>query len=215
MHICHGKLIWRTPWASHGIALGLLHGWMPCISSMASSSGEHHGHPMELHWGSCMGGCHAYLPWQAHLENTMGIPWNCIGALAWGDAMHIFHGKLIWRTPWASHGIALGLLHGWMPCISSMASSSGEHHGHPMELHWSSCMGGCHPYLPWQAHLENTMGIPWNCIGNLAWVDAMHIFHGKLILRTPWASHGIALGLVHGWMPCISSMASSSGEHHG
>merc|ERR1712218_321917 len=176
MHICHGKLIWRTPWASHGIALGLLHGWVPCISAMASSSGEPHGHPMELHWGSCMGGCHAYLPWQAHLENTMGIPWNCIGALAWVDAMHIFHGKLIWRTPWASHGIALGILHGWVPSISSMASSSGEHHGHPMELHWSSCMGGCHPYLPWQAHLENTMGIPWNCLGALAWVDAMDIF---------------------------------------
>merc|ERR1712012_1309585 len=111
---------------------------------LASSYGSHHGHPMELHWDSWMGGCHAYL------------------------------GKLIWKSPWASHGIALGLLDGWVPCIS------------------------------WQAHMEVTMGIPWNCIGIPGWVGAMHIFHGKLIWRSPWASHGIALRLLDGWVPCIS-----------
>merc|ERR1712218_505197 len=191
---------------------------------------------MELHWDSWMGACHGYLPWQAQVQVTLGSPWNCIGAPGWVDAMDIFHGKLMWRSPWASHGIALGLLDGWMPWISSMASSCGDHHGHPMEWHlglldgwmswipsmasscgdhhghpmewhWDSWMGGCHGYLPWQAHVEITMGIPWNGIGTPGWVDAMDIFHGKLMWRSPWASHGIALGLLDGWMPWISSMA--------
>merc|ERR1712155_435496 len=167
MDIFHGKLMWGSPWASHGLALGLLDG-----------------------------GCHGYLPWQAHVGITMGIPWTCIGAPGWVDAMDIFHGKLMWGSPWASHGIALGLLDGWMPWTSSMASSCGDHHGHPMELQWDSWMGECHGHLPWQAHVEITMGIPWNCIGTPGWVDAMDIFHGKLMWRSPWASHGIALGLL-------------------
>merc|ERR1712155_486471 len=111
MDIFHGKLMWRSPWASHGIAVGLLDG-----------------------------GCHGHLPWQAHVEITMGIPWNCSGTPGW-----------------------------WMPWTSSMASSCGDHHGHPMELQWDSWM-----------------------------VDAMDIFHGKLMWRSPWASHGIAVGLLDG-----------------
>merc|ERR1712155_180179 len=215
MDVFHGKLMWRSPWASNGIALGLLDGWRPWMSSMASSCGGHHGHQMELHWDSWMGGGHGCPPWQLHVEVTMGIKWNCIGTPGWADAMDVFHGKLMWRSPWASNGIALGLLDGRMPWISSMASSGGDHHGHPWELHWDSWMGGCHGYLPWQAQVEITMGIPGNCIGTPGWVDAMDIFHGKLKWRSPWASHGIALGLLDGWMPWISSMASSSGDHHG
>merc|ERR1712038_894812 len=216
MDVFHGKLMWRSPWASNGIALGLMDGWMPWRPSMASSCGGHHGHQMELHWGSWMGGCHGCLPWQAHVEVTighqmklhgdswmggghgclpwqahvevtMGIKWNCMGTPGWVDAMDVFHGKLMWRSPWASNGIALGLLDGWRPWMSSMASSCGGHHGHQMELHWDSWMGGCHGGLPWQAHVEVTMGIKWNCIGTPGWVDAMEVFHGKLMWRTPWA----------------------------
>merc|ERR1739836_24777 len=109
----------------------LLDGWAPWISSMASSCGGHHGQPMELH----------------------GV------APGWVGAMDIFHGKLMWRSPWAAHGIAWG----------------------------GSWMGGRHGYLPWQAHVEVTMGSPWNCMG--------------------W--------LLDGWAPWISSMASSCGGHHG
>merc|ERR1711949_11188 len=160
-----------------------------------------------------MGASHGYLPWEAHVQVTMGIPWNCMGLLdgckpwissmgsscaghhghpmelhgtpGWVQAMDIFHGKLMCRSPWASHGIA-----------------------------WDSWMGACHGYLPWQAHVEITMGITWNCIGTPGWVHAMDIFHGKLMCRSPWASHGIALGLLDGCMPWISSMASSCGDHH-
>merc|ERR1712102_116523 len=93
-------------------------GWVDAMDiSMASSCAGRHGHPMELHGDSWMGGCHGYL-----------------------------HGKLMCRSPWASHGIAWGLLDGWMPWIS-----------------------------PWQAHVQVAMGIPWNCMGTPGWVDAMDI----------------------------------------
>merc|ERR1712218_757819 len=62
-----------------------------------------------------------------------------------------------------------------------MASSCRDHHGHPMALHWDSWMGGCHGHLPWQAHVETTMGIPWHCIGTPGWVDAMGI-----TMAIPW-----------------------------
>merc|ERR1712218_152280 len=159
MDVFHGKLMWRPPWASTGIA------WEG--------------------WGSWMGGCHGGHPWQAHVEATMGIKWNCMGTPGWADAMDVFHGKLMWRSPWASNGIAWGLLDGWMPWMSSMASSCGGHHGHQMELHGDSWMGGCHGCLPWQAHVEVAMGTKWNCMGTPGWVDAMDVFHGKLMWRSP------------------------------
>merc|ERR1712012_1080894 len=140
MGIFHGKDMWRSPWASHGIAWGV---------------------------GSWMCGSHGNLPWQGHVEVTMGIPWNCMGgglldvwkpwesSMArtcgghhghpmelhggWApgcvEAMGIFHGKDMWRSPWASHGIAWGV---------------------------GSWMCGSHGNLPWQGHVEVTMGIPWN-----------------------------------------------------
>merc|ERR1712020_697580 len=136
----------------------------------------------------------------------MGIPWNCMGwTPGWVEAMGIFHGKDMWRSPWASHGIAWGgLLDGWKPWESSMARTCGGRHGHPMELHGvDSWMGGSHGNLPWQGHVEVAMGIPWNCMGwTPGWVEAMGIFHGKDMWRSPWASHGIAWGgLLDGWKP--------------
>merc|ERR1712197_43033 len=118
MDIFHGKAMWRWPWTSHGIALGEggwmggghgylpwqghvevamdipwncfggrgLDGWRSWISSMARSCGGGHGHPMELLWGKGAG---------------------------WVEVMDIFHGKVMWRWPWTSHGIALGE-GGWM-----------------------------------------------------------------------------------------------------
>merc|ERR1712197_404 len=84
-------------------------------------------------------------------------PWAAHG-IAWGipgwvDAMDIFHGKLMCRSPWAAHGIAWG----------------------------DSWVGGCHGYLPWQAHVQVTMGSPWNCMGD-SWVGGCH---GYL----PWQAH--------------------------
>merc|ERR1711876_53831 len=140
------------------MAWGLQDVWVPCISSMASSSGGQHGQPMEWHGDSRMCGCHVYLPWQAHLEVSMGSPWNGMGTPGCVGAMYIFHGKLIWRSAWAAHGMAWGLQDVWVPWISSMASSSGGQHGQPMEWHGDSRMCGCHGYLPWQAHLEVSMG---------------------------------------------------------
>merc|ERR1711952_437883 len=67
---------------------------------MARSCGEHHGHPMELHVDSWLGGWHGGLPWQGHVDNTMGIPWNCMRAVGWVDGMEVFHGKVMWTTPW-------------------------------------------------------------------------------------------------------------------
>merc|ERR1712218_403317 len=105
----HGYL----PWQAHvevtmGIPMelhwGLLDGWRPWISSMASSCGGHHGHPHGI----------------------------ALGAPGWVEAMDIFHGKLMWRSPWASPWNCIG----------------------------GSWMGGGHGYLPWQAHVEVTMGIP-------------------------------------------------------
>merc|ERR1712067_161634 len=110
--------------------------------------------------------------------------------------MDFFHGKLMRRPPWPSHGIPWGLLDGWTPWISSMASSCGGHPGHPMEFHGDSWMGGRHGFLPWQAHAEATLAIPWNSMGTLGWVDAMDFFHGKLMRRPPWPSHGIPWGLL-------------------
>merc|ERR1712067_158610 len=122
MEAFHGKAMWRTPWASHGIPWegGLLDGWMAWRPSMARPCGEHHGHHMEFHGrvDSWMGGWHGGLPWQGHVENTMGITWNSMGGWTpgWVDGMEAFHGKAMWRTPWASHGIPWegGLLDGWM-----------------------------------------------------------------------------------------------------
>merc|ERR1739836_278069 len=94
---------------------------------MASSCGGHHGHPMELHWDSWMGAGLGYLPWQAHVEVTMGIPWNCTGILGWVQALDIFHGKLMWRSPWASYGIALGFLDGCKPHELAMEDIQGLH----------------------------------------------------------------------------------------
>merc|ERR1712155_160176 len=151
------------PWNS---MRGLLDGWMAWRPSMARPCGEHHGHPMEFHGrvDSWMGGWQGGLPWQGHVENTMGIPWNSMGdswmggwhgglpmarpcgehhghpmefhggegrTPGWVDGMEAFHGKTMWRTPWASHGIPWG----------------------------DSWMGGWHGGLPWQGHVENTMGI--------------------------------------------------------
>merc|ERR1739836_20904 len=153
---------------------------MPWASSMARSCGGHHGHPMELHGGVLLDG------------------WNAMG---------IFHGKVMRRSPWASHGIAWGSTPGWVEC-----------HGH----------------LPWQGHAAVTMGIPWNCMGEYSWMggmpwassmarscgghhghpmelhggvlldgwNAMGIFHGKVMRRSPWASHGIAWGSTPGWVEC-------------
>merc|ERR1712155_248535 len=124
------------PWNS---MRGLLDGWMAWRPSMARPCGEHHGHPMEFHGrvDSWMGGWHGGLPWQGHVENTMGIPWNSMG-----DS---------WMGGW----------HGGLP----MARPCGEHHGHPMEFHGGrgvdSWLGGWHGGFPWQDHVENTMGIPW------------------------------------------------------
>merc|ERR1712117_376319 len=116
------------PWNCIGDSwMGGCHGYL----SMASSCGDHHGHPMELHWGLLDG----WMPWIS------------------------FHGKLMWRSPWASHGIALGTP-GWVDAMD---------------------------ICPWQAHVEITMGIPWNCIGD-SW-----------------------MGGCHGYL----SMASSCGDHHG
>merc|ERR1711923_419316 len=114
---------------------GLLDGWMAWRPSMARPCGEHHGHPMEFErrvdswmggwhgglpwqdhventmgipWNSMgdswMGGWHGGLPWQGHVENTMGIPWNSMGGWThgWVGGMEAFHGKAMWRTPWAS-----------------------------------------------------------------------------------------------------------------
>merc|ERR1712067_124792 len=134
---------------------------------------------MEWHGDCWMGGWHGYLPWQAHVEVAMGIPWNGMGTAGWVVGMDIFHGKLMWRWPWASHGMAWGLLDGWLAWISSMASSCGGGHGHPMEWHGDCWMGGWHGYLPWQAHVEVAMGIPWNGMGTAGWVVGMDIFHGK------------------------------------
>merc|ERR1711952_110589 len=144
------------------------------------------GTTLELRWGSWMGGCHGYLPWQAHVErhhgHDLGIalglldgwmpwissmasscgetpwarPWNCVGALGWVDAMDIFHGKLMWRN-------TLGIP--WN-CIGALG--------------WVEAMDIFHGKLMWRS----TMGIPWNCIGALGWVDAMDIFHGKLMWRS-------------------------------
>merc|ERR1712069_71564 len=94
--------------------------------------------------------------------------------------MEIVHGKLMWRSPWATHGVALGLMDGWRSWRSSMASSCGGHHGQHMELHWDSWMGGGHGDLPWQAPVEVTMGNTWNCIGTPGWVEVMGI---------PWQAH--------------------------
>merc|ERR1712218_729205 len=106
----------------------------------------------------------------------MCIPWNCIGTPGWVDAMDIFHGKLMWGSPCASHGIALGLLDGWMPWTSSMVSSWGE-------TPWAShglALGLLDGWMPWTSSMARSCG------------------------ETPWASHGIVLGLLDGWMPWIS-----------
>merc|ERR1711952_278448 len=192
MDIFHGNVRWTPPWASHGIAWWLLDGWRSWISSRATPGGGRHGHPMELHGDSWMGGGHGYLPWHGHVEVTMGIPRNCMATPGWVEVMDIFHGKVMWRSPWASHGIAWWHLDGWRSWISSMARSCGGHHGHPMELPGDSWMGGGHGYLPWQGHVEATMGIPWNCLVTPGWVEVMGIFHGKVMWRPPWASHGTA-----------------------
>merc|ERR1711949_99973 len=112
---------------------------------------------------SWMGGWHGGLPWQGHVESTMGIPWNSMGGL--------LDGWLAWRSSMARpcgehHGHPMefhgGFLDGWMAWRPSMARPCGEHHGHPMEFHGrvDSWMGGWHGGLPWQGHVENTMGIP-------------------------------------------------------
>merc|ERR1712218_467631 len=142
--------------ASHGFALGLLDGCMPWISSMASSCGDHHGHHMDLHWDSWMGACHGYLPWQAHVEITMGITWNCIGTPGWVHAMDIFHGMHPSRSPNAIPCDAHGDLHMSLPWKISMACT---HPGVPMQFHVmpmviSTC--ACHGRYPWHAPIQES-----------------------------------------------------------
>merc|ERR1739837_18192 len=101
---------------------------------MASSLGAHHGHAMALLGDFSLGGFHGLLPWPAHWELTMAMPWHCLGTSHWADSMDFFHGQLIGSSPWPCHGIAWGLLIGRIPWTSSMASSLGAHHGHAMAL---------------------------------------------------------------------------------
>merc|ERR1711949_12337 len=117
---------------------------------------------MELHWGSWMGGCHGYLPWQAHVEKHHGHPmefhWGLLdGCMPWISSMASSCGE----TPWASHGIPLGAL-GWVHAMDIF-------HGklmwrNTMGIPWNSIggswMGACHGYLPWQAHVEKHHGHP-------------------------------------------------------
>merc|ERR1712155_110594 len=167
------------------------------------------GIPWNSMGDSWMGGWHGGLPWQGHVENAMGIPWNSMGGWTpgWGGGMEAFHGKAMWRTPWASHGNPWGTP-GWVDGMEA---------------------------FQWQGHVENTMGIPWNSMGRggdsrmggwhgglpmarpcgehhghpmefhggegwtPGWVDGMEVFHGKTMWRTPWASHGIPWG-TPGWV---------------
>merc|ERR1712020_158373 len=141
---------------------------------------------MVLPWHSSLGQGHGHLPWQPHVDLTMAIPWYCRGTPHWVKAMGIFHGNLMWTSPWPSHGIAVALLTGSRPWASSMATSCGPHHGHPMVLPWPSSLGQGHGHLPWQPHVDLTMAIPWYCRGPPHWVKAMGIFHGNLMWTSPW-----------------------------
>merc|ERR1712218_695288 len=95
------------------------------------------------------------------------------------------------EAPWASHGIALGHLDVWMPWISSMASSCGE-------TPWAShgiALGHLDVWMPWISSMASSCGeTPWAshgiALGALGCVDALDIFHGKLMWRStmgiPW-----------------------------
>merc|ERR1712155_466182 len=111
---------------------------------MARPCGAHHGQHMAWPWGSWLGAGHPYLPWQGHVELTMGSTWHGLGAPGWVQAIHIFHGKAMWSSPWAAHGMALGLLAGCRPSISSMARPCGAHHGQHMAWPWGSWLGAGH-----------------------------------------------------------------------
>merc|ERR1712155_366786 len=129
------------------------------------------GIPWNSMGDSWMGGWHGGLPWQGHVENTMGIPWNSMGGWTpgWVGGMEAFHGKTMWRTPWASHGIPwgrgvdswMGGWHGGLPWQDHVENTMGI----PWNSLGGSWMGGWHGGLPWQCHVENTMGIPWNSMG--------------------------------------------------
>merc|ERR1739837_30619 len=145
---------------------------------MASSLGSRHGHSMELHWDFSLGGS----PWNASMASSLGFHHGHSMELHWDFSLGKIHGMLPWLahcvSPWPFHGIALGLLIGGSPWNASMASSLGSHHGRSMELHWDFSLGEIHGMLPWLAHWDLTMAIPWNCIGTSHWGKSMECFHG-------------------------------------
>merc|ERR1739837_51109 len=87
------------------------------------------------------GGFHGVLPWLAHWELTLAIPWHSHGILPW-----LAHCDLTMAIPWHANGmphlkrwwrLARWEREGWwIPWSSSMASSLGAYHGHPMAFQW-------------------------------------------------------------------------------
>merc|ERR1712026_549410 len=104
---------------------------------------------------------------------------------------------------------------GWMPWMSSMGRSCGEA---PWGIPWNciggSWLGGCHGCLPWEGHVAKHHGASHGiALGAHGWVDAMDVFHGKVMWRSTMG-HPMELhwGLMAGWMPWMSSMGRSCGE---
>ena len=217
------------PWASHGIALGALNGnsmdvlygqcivispWAVFGIALGFLKGECHGsvlwlahwpcaqvHSMDLQWCFSMG-----IPRQCAMGNSVGChPWAshgiALGALN-GNSMDVLYGQCIRVFPWAFFGIALGFLIGGCHGSVLWLAHWPFAQVHSMDLQWCFSMG-----IPRQCAMGNSVGWhPWASHGialGLLFVYSVECFYGDLIGHSPRPFHGIALGLLFG-MPMES-----------
>ena len=129
------------------------------------------GHlPICMLWicnGASHGECQGCALWVLQWDVPMGSPWNCIG-----------------NSPCEIHGLVLWVMHLDYP------------HGHSMELPWEFSWG-----MAWHCSMCKPLGIcPYACYGFamvLLMGNAKDVLYGYFSGMSPWAAHGIALGILH------------------
>merc|ERR1739836_352200 len=162
---------------------------------------------MDLHWGFSLG-----IPWKYSMGKSVGVPmgmaWTCIGAAqGWGHPWHSSMGSALGICPCASMDLHWGFSLG-IPWKSSMGKSVGV----PMGMAWTcigssqwaiygialgAAHGGIHGILLWVVHWAFAHVHLWICTGASHWAS-----HGSLQWVSqwvsPWAWHGLALGVLNG-----------------
>ena len=143
------------PWASHGIALGVLNG-----DSMVVANGYCIGHfpfgpSMELHWDLSL-----VIPWHSSMGRALGICPSAFYGIALVLLIVTSMESVLWvahwdgHPPWASHGIALGVLNGDSMVVVYGYCIGISPYGPSMELHWDFPLA-----IPWHSSMGRALCI--------------------------------------------------------